>query len=372
MGTDPYSDSILVQRLRKGPKVGIYDLDHTLTGPVASQLKAHELINRHGPMVINTARETGMVMSSRALEASRKHGYRRSAPKLGTDPVSGKRIYAQPESIRKFAGHLNPSAIVGFGGGVLLRQQRDSGYAMDESFSALLGGDNFRTRIMEHLRAIDLEGDLIGSLAVLEDESAFLEGRIDVEPLYWRIQINPKDEVQKTDLKFRIATYLLEIGEYATVKLVDESRPWDNVFTLYIVPKLGTKQAGADHLLRNALTYTSLSVGDLSLTMADDAFTGLRMATDVLPGAKGTFVLPGKAPVAEHLMPSSRNYGKPFAGEDVSWLLERLTPTETEGVYDCFMPGDLPNRRFIIADQAVPGFVAADSILALDERGLLY
>jgi|GEM_PF-5206183 len=362
---------MLVRRLKASTEIGVFDLDHTLTGEKEAQIKAHALINEKGPMVINSARETGMMMSSEALEASRKYGYRRAAPNLHRDPETGLLSYVRPELLERFAGHLNPAAIIGFGGGILLRQQ-DRGYAMDDSFAELLGGYDFRERMLGHLRAIDFEGDLITSLSMLEDDSAFAEGRTDVQPLFWRIQINPKSEAQKTDLKLRISSYLLEIGEYATVDIVDESRPWDNVFAIYIVPKLGTKQASADHLLRSSLSEANVGIPDVNLTLADDAFTGLRMVTDVLPGAKGTFVLPGNAPVARHLIPSSDSYGKPFAGEDVRWLLERLTPTDVAGVYDCFMPRDKPNRRFIIADQAVEGAVAAQSILALDEKGLLY
>ncbi len=365
---NPYSNSLLVRRLGMSPEIGVFDLDHTLTGPKSAQVKAHALINARGPMIINTARETGMVMSSGALEASRKYGYERAAPHLGVDEETGKRTYARPERLDQYAGHLDPAAIIGFGGGVLLRQH-DRGYAMDDSFSSLLGKD-FRKRMRAHLEAIDFEGDLIAYLSPLEDETAFVDGRTDVEPLYWRIQVNPKDEVHKTDLKFRIASYLLAIGEYAAVRIVDESRPGRPCF--YIVPVMGTKEASADHLLRHSLEEARVDIKSVNLTLADDAFTGLHMATDVLPGANGTFILPGKAPVARHLMPSSDVYGKPFVGEDVSWLLERLEPTTQEGVYRCRMPGDMPDRRFVIADQAVPGLVAAESILALDERGLIY
>ncbi len=368
---NPYRSSLLVERMRKGPHVGIYDLDNTLTGCKASQIRAHELIHSKGPFVINTARETGMVMASKALRDSRKYGYTRAPPNLKKDEATDRYSYVPPEHLDRFAGLLNPTAIIGFGGGILLRQQ-EPGYAVDHVFADSLGGAEFRPRMLTHLKSIDLGGDVIGALSLLENDTAFLEGRTDVEPLFWRIQINPKDEAQKTDLKFRIASHLLAVGEYATVDIVDESRPTDGVFTIYLVPRTGTKEASADHLLRSALTESGVSARDLHLTLADDAFTGLRMLTDVLPGAHATFVLPGNAPVARHLMEASSQYGKRFAGEDVSWLLERLTKTDVAGVYHCFMPGEMPNRRFIIADEVVAGNVAVDSILALNERGLLY
>lgn len=359
---------MLVQRMRTSSEIGVFDLDNTLTGPKEAQVKAHAIINARGPMIINTARETGMVMSSGAYNASLKYGYDRAAPHLGIDQETGKCIYERPERLDRYAGHLDPAAIIGFGGSVLLRQQ-DRGFAMDGSHADQLEHD-FRPRMMRHLRAIDFNGDLMGYLSALEDETAFRDGRTDVEPLYWRIQVNPRDEAHKTDLKFRIASHLLDIGEYATVRIVEESRPGKPCF--YIVPEMGTKEASADHLLRRALTEARADLKDVTLTLADDAFTGLRMLTDVLPGARATFILPGNAPVAQHLIPSSELYGKPFVGEEVSWLLERLTPTERPGIYTSFMPGEMPQRRFIIADQVVPNLVAADSICALDALGHLY
>jgi len=71
-------------------------------------------------------------------------------------------------------------------------------------------------------------------------------------------------------------------------------------------------------------------------------------------------------------MSASSDYGKPFAGESVGWLLERLQPAGLEGCYRYPMPDGNPDRTFIIADEAVPGHEAAESILALDAKGMLY
>lgn len=361
---------MLVGQLRTRPEIGLFDLDHTLTGTKRNQIQAHAHITSKGPLVINTARETGMVMSSKALAASRKYGYERPAPRLGVDPQTKRHIYVDPELLEKYAGHLDPAAIIGFGGGALLRQQEDRGFAPDQKLSSLLGGKNFRSWLWRHLKSIDLNRDLLDALSLLEDTKAFAEGRTDVAPLDWRFQVNAKDEREHTDLKFRIASYFDAIGEGDTIRIKDESKPGKPCF--YIVPRLGTKEASADYLLQKALAEAGISVQDVHLTAADDALTGIRMLTDVLVGAPGDFVLPGNAPIAKHLMPSSPEYGKPFAGETVDWLLKLLTATNEEGIYLCRMPNDAPSRRFIIADLACPGTVAVESILALIERGTLY
>ncbi len=367
---NPYKDSLLVRRLRRNPRVSVLDLDNTCTGSETSQIQMHEVAHGNGAVVYNTARETGMVMSSEALEASRKYGYARAAPHLEIDPETGRFVYAKPERVRRFAGHLDPSAIVGFGGSLLLRQP-DRGYAYDGEFSELLGGLDFRKHVRRRFEEIDFNGDLLGALSKLEDDTAFNEGRTDVQPLDWRFQFNPEDEQHKTDLKLRIASHFLEMGERALIDFRDESKPGKPCF--YVVPSLGTKEASADHLLRRALAEARVQPEDVSLTIADDALTGLYMLRDVLPEASAIFVLPGGAPIARHLMASSSLYGTSFAGEDVSWLLERLTPAAaTPGKYEFKMPGDQPNRTFYIADEAVEGRESVDSLLALQARGAIY
>ena len=367
---NPYKDSLLVRRLRRGPHVSVLDLDNTCTGSEASQIQMHEIAHGNGAVVYNTARETGMVMSSEALLASRKYGYTRAAPHLGIDEATGRFVYTKPERVRRLAGHLDPSAIVGFGGSVLLRQP-DRGFAYDHEFSDLLGGQGFRKVVRSRLMEIDFNGDLIGALSELEDDTAFAEGRTDVEPLYWRFQFNPRDEQQKTDLKLRIASHFLEMGERGLIDFRDESKPGKPCF--YLVPSLGTKEASADYLLRKALLEAGVAPEGVTLTIADDALTGLYMLRDVLPEANATFVLPGGAPIARHLMASTSLYGTSFAGEDVSWLLSRLTSVkETPGKYVFKMPGDQPDRTFYIADEVVPGHESVDSLLALQARGDIY
>ncbi len=369
-GFNPYKDSLLVHRLQKKPEVSVLDLDNTCTGPEASQLKMHEIANGAGAVVYNTARETGMVMSSRAFDASRKYGYTRAAPHLDTDSETGKYAYTKPEYLRRFAGHLDPAAIVGFGGGIHLRQP-DRGFAADQAFSKLLGGPDFRKIIRAELEAIDMDGDLIGALSDLEDDGAFAEGRTNVQSLDFRFQFNPRNEQHMSDLKFRIANHFLEIGQRALIDFRDESKPGNPCF--YLVPSLGTKEASADYLLRKALFEARRDPEDITLTIADDAFTGLYMLKDVLPEARETtYILPGGAPVARHLMASSSLYGTLFAGNDVGWLLSRLMPLGPSGHYLFKMPGDQADRRFILADEAVTGHESVDSLLALQARGDIY
>ncbi|MES2668657.1 MAG: hypothetical protein V4644_03140 [Patescibacteria group bacterium] len=359
---------MLVRRLRKKPAVSILDLDNTCTGSEAEQLQMHEAANAAGAVVYNTARETGMVMSSKALEASRKYGYRRAAPNLATDEVTGRYRYEKPERLRQFAGHLDPDAIVGFGGGIRLRQP-DRGYPADETFSALLGGPDFRKDMRHHFESMDIDGDLLGALSELEDGRAFAEGRTNVESLDWRFQFNPRDEQHMTDLKFRIASRLLEVGARKMIDFRDESKPGYPCF--YVVPLLGTKEASADYLLRKAAAEAGLQPEDLRLTIADDAFTGLYQLRDLLPEAPATYILPGGAPVAKHLIPGSSEYGKPFSGNDVGWLLEPITPLPLPGHYVFRMRGDQPDRTFIIADEANER-ISVGSLLALQEQGHLY
>lgn len=367
---NPYKDSLLVQRLRCCSRVSVLDLDNTWTGSEASQIQMHEIAHGNGAVVYNTARETGMVMSSEALQASRKYGYTRAAPHLVIDPETGRYVYAKPERVRRLAGLLDPSAIVGFGGGVLLRQP-DRGYAYDDEFSGLLGRKDFRKIVRRRFEEIDFNGDLLGVLSELEDDTAFGEGRTDVQPLDWRFQFNPRDDQHKVDLKLRIASHFLEMGERGLIDFRDESKPGKPCF--YVIPSSGTKEASADHLLRRALAEAGVRPEDVSLTIADDALTGLCMLKDVLPEAPAIFVLPGGAPVARHLMASSSLYGTSFAGEDISWLLKRLTPIDaTPGKYVFKMPGDLPDRTFYIADEAVEGRESVDSLLALEARGDIY
>jgi hypothetical protein len=160
------------------------------------------------------------------------------------------------------------------------------------------------------------------------------------------------------------------MGERALIDFRDESKPGKPCF--YLVPSLGTKEASADYLLRKALAEAGVRPEDILLTIADDAFTGLYMLKDVLPEARATYVLPGGAPVAQHLMASSSLYGTSFAGEDVGWLLSRLSATKSPGKYLFKMPGDQPDRTFYIADEAAPGHESVDSLLALQAQGEIY
>src|SRR5690606_25130649 len=125
-----------------------------------------------------------------------------------------------------------------------------------------------------HFTAIDSDGDLIGALSELEDDAAFREGRTNVQPLDWRFQFNPESEEQKADLKFRIASHLVAVGERELIDFRDESKPGAPCF--YVVPAHGTKEASADFMLRKALAAAGIDPAAAHLTIADDALTGLR------------------------------------------------------------------------------------------------
>jgi hypothetical protein len=382
---NPYRGSPVVEAFRETGKIAFIDIDGTLTfadddfsGPLAVQ-HLRELLKDAGiPLVFSSARTPELMMSRERHIASIKSGFKRMPALRGPRTETGLRTYTPLENLEEFKPFLDPDGgILGFGTGVF--PCNGTGYTQDSSHAAQTH-IAWRYTVLQALRDLPYADlldfpeafyfDILQYLSPIEDELAYGQARVDVEPLAYRIQFDfESKEDSPTAWKFTKSRFvltklivqkqLLRCG-LLPIQLVDESKPDEGRYTFYLMPGGFSKPELVSHFMTRLCEESGRSIEESSIFIAGDSLTDLPCC-DAAPGARGVFVLAGKSRLGRFFRPRCNDY---FADQDLTWLRKRLKQAGTAGTYKLLpVPGSpTPIRDFIVSDIANPGMRAPQSV----------
>lgn len=203
--------------------------------------------------------------------------------------------------------------------------------------------------------------------APIESMLNFQEGKTDVFPPNFRIQIDASGLEQKEKLLENIRELKnnpdLEPDVHKFVlnlRITDDSNPDKGRFSLYVTPNGGHKARAAETITNNLCKELGITQNLLDVLIAGDSFPDLAMGLYGAMGTKATFVVVGGSRLSEVLTSSQISE---FAGEGLGAIKNRLKETNNNGCYKFRIPifGD---RTVIVADEAFPGKKGPDSIAA--------
>jgi hypothetical protein len=381
MTYDAYNKSYAAKKLRKFPFFASLDLDGTFNfakphqgdawqRELLARKKVREYIEAHGVLGTITLRRPSMILSKHAFEKTRSFGYPEPEAHLGTD-AHGKRIWQDPQTLPELSHVLDWDVIGCVGSGILVRSNDEQGvYCLDTEYHASLGGGNvWRTETMNLLKSIDRQGDMLRHMAPIEDEKNYLEGVTDVAPTPFRIQFNfagseglkQKHELMDRIIDVRLRGELPLLLAARNVVFLDESKPDESTFTVYLLHKHAKKEQKLDHMMKGLSFASSVPIKDMELLIAGDTMTDLRAGIFGGGKAKATFILVGGSRMAPYIV--GDKVGHEFAGESLKWFTRLLNNRRSPGVYEIKVPLR-GQRTVIIGDVAFPGTYGPETILA--------
>jgi hypothetical protein len=384
--TNAYAESDAVRLLRSsaGPiRIAFLDIDSTLTGDAAGVDRVRDQLQSMGYVcAFVTSRTEEMVMSARALRASRKRGELcRPEPHLGRRGEL--RFYQTPERVAP-RGILDGEIIAGSSGSRIYVRQ-GSGYRLDRGFGLVEdeeGGSRSAptraastraapTRLMlapeawreEALGLIaELNGaDPLAEPAGIEWAESYESGSADVFPPDYRIQLHFSSETAKKRFVHSLSCRRRgPWGEFArSLRLLDDSHPAQEHYKAFLLPRWASKARAVTRIVDSLRAH--LPAGrPVDLLFAGDSYPDLEMGLLGAPGCTGTLLLVGGSRLVRDLLSPESSA---FAGEPLTAIKRRLRATDRSGVYRFRVPRHPhAERRVIVADIAFPGCGAVRSI----------
>jgi|GEM_PF-2808342 len=394
--TDPYNHTSCVPKLRDSRTIFLTDLDGTHATKEASFKELGDraavrkfVDDRNFVSVAVTARTPALTMSHSTFLASQKLGFNEAEPHCGMDK-DGRRIYVPPEELPQFAHSLDWDAILGFGSGVFPRNGH--GYLVDREFDNLLNYDHekgkkdvkfyepipWRTAALAFLAAVapDLERT---NYARIEFSKNYHEGKVDVMPLPYRIQLHfegAKGLARMRKLVGDIRNRRNE-GDPLALRLaiVDESKPRESVeestYTIYLLPWAARKERMINRFIPKVTAAANLDQVQNRLFYAGDTPTDLRAGLYAGGYVPLTFLLATGSPLARYLLEQRRSFGE----ESLSFLWEsdwraqpKLIETAQPGVYTCKVPTRRWTNTVVIGDVVYPNMTPPGSVRAFLEE----
>ncbi len=361
-----YEQSELVKNLKKSGKLFAFDIDGTLSvGSLEARENVKKYARERGGLLFASARSPELMISSGVLKNSHEFGFTRPEPHSHFEKNSF--TFAPLETIHEFKDLLDPDAISSFGVGIYLKQ--NSHFVEDRTFTEPSSHDSWsRDKVMILLRHLD-EGDILEYLPVLEHEGMYNQGKVDIIPLPFRIQINfPSLELKLNAMKkieeartssdpeiLRIAQHIIFVDESNPDRIVDGKL--EPRYILYLMPEWATKDKALDHIVRK-IEESGTQVTEVFY--AGDTLTDVRAGVYGGHNTPGTFILVGGSRLSNYIIDPKLDT---FAGESLVWLKQALEKTDKKGVYNFALEHGI-KRRIVIGDEAYPGTIGSDSILA--------
>lgn len=374
--------SVFMRRVEETGRMAFLDIDGTTTGDTWVRSEVREFFEERAAVAFVSARTPELIMSHAVWSRSYEQGtFFRPAPK--PQVVGGAWEFCPIEQLIEFKHLLDTPAILSFGVGNFFRTS-DGSYVRDEAYHRLLGGDDWRHSVaLPFLQSeVDHEGELLSHLTILCKDNSHDLGRADVAPPDFRLDFNFDSLEAKLALTKRIRAMarggvvhngvaVPRSAIAAGIKVVDESHPELSRFTAYLVSKPAVKEKLLRRVIEQACFFSNRPRRELEVFIAGDTLTDFRAG--LLAGwameahaIRGTFFLAGGSRLAPYLVGEQK--GMPFAGESLEWARKRLQeamPGNQPGVYYFRAPwGGNEFRRVIIADEAFPGTIAAESLAA--------
>jgi hydroxymethylpyrimidine pyrophosphatase-like HAD family hydrolase len=308
-----YAQSSIVDKLKKTRRIFFFDIDGTLSyrkpfeknwqQELTARKKIRNILSTY-PTVAITMRTPGLVLDEDSL--------------------------------------LDFDFIAGIGSGISIRHFDH--YVSDEGYIHYLEvNKNWREETLEVLQKLD--PDFVNYLAPIEYPENFEKGITNVYPLPYRIQLNFSGD---KGLSKKMALTKV-IRTHTDLCVIDESRSQEEFYSIYILPKHGSKE--------KTLDYSMTQLGNYDIYIAGDTFVDLRMLACTKLERDITFLLAGGSRITPYLQ------NKTYAGESLDWLKPYLKYEIQSGVYEYTHPLG-GHRTLIIGDVVFPNTIGPETVLA--------
>lgn len=390
---DPYRKASFIHKLQETGTVFLTDLDGTHATALGSLRELEDraavrkfLDEKNFVSGAVTARTPALVMSSSVYRSSRELGHPELEPHCGLD-MHGNRVYVPPEELPFFAYSQDWDMIASLGYGVYPRNGH--GYLMDREFDNLLNYDYVARqparRGYEPLPWRQAALAFIAGVwphardyfAAIEFSHNYREGKTDVMPLPYRIQLEFKGSEgleRMRELRAIIRRQKFENDPVALrMAVIDESKPNTDPdkskYTLYLVPWAARKERMINHFVSKATAAANR--GLKNLFYAGDTPTDLRAGLYARGDGPLTFLLATGSLLAPYLIEQQRHYGEEpldFIWESLKRPTSRLSKTAKKGVYTFKVQTRPWTNLIVIGDERYPGTTAPGSVLAFLEE----
>ncbi len=382
---DSYQHSRLAQKTLQKRFWSIVDLDGTFAaGDPAIRHKVRARLESMGAFLFSTARTPELVMSRRSFELSKAlAGFTRSEPRwLGSDGV----YYENPLDTLP-PEEQDPDAILSFGqgiyiGGIGCELKKCNPYFVDTDYrdkyldpvgpdGSLLGGKPWIELAHDLVHELKLEGNL----AAINCKGARDNANVDEPDFRLQLDFSGANAIEQ---KYKALSLL-----HATPKGplagrfegVDESKPSDNPeesrATLYGMEPRGRKENMINYALSRTCRPLGIDMSQMSGLIIGDTLTDFYAACYAGWDADFTGLIVGGSRLSKCIEEKVN-----FAGVDLRHMHSALIPTDRAGFYKFINPLSRggwmkkgPTRCVILGEQAYPGTVGAETILAyLEDR----
>lgn len=399
---NPYTQASYLDKLRETQTLFLTDLDGTFatrlstTGELGDRAAVRRYLDRHGFVAgAVTARTPALTMSTAIYHASCKNGFTEAEPHWGIDQDK-KRIFVPLEELPFFAHSLDWDMVAGMGSGVFPRNGQ--GYLLDREFDNILNYDyaGYRPAVYGPKQLPKLEEHVpwrqaaLAFLAdnwkqahdhfsALESSENYREGKTDVEPLPYRIQLGFKGVeglARLRGLKDIIRERKSAQDPIAMrMAVADESKPNDDLeqatYTLYLMPYAARKERMINHLIVRSAAAAHVPLAKLRLFYAGDTPTDLRAGLYASGGAPLTFLLATGSILGPYLLERRPYFGNESLGflwESNQRVKRRFAKTDQKGVYTFKVSGRRWVNTIVIGDEKYPGMTPPGSVRAFLEE----
>ncbi len=312
-------------------------LNHTLANRARSLLKEKGYIT-----VLSTSRTEEMLMSSHAYaQSSNLYGFSRPSPRLITK--NGKKEYIPPETYEP-RGILDPEIMIASTGTSIMVKQQDGGYKKDTSYTALLPNPLlWRKSMMKTLDMLNQHHNLY-TYAPIELESNFEDGKTNIFPPDYRIQLYFQSKEQYATFRSLFLSLHLK-----NTYLINESDVTKQSYSVFICAKNGKGEA-ANHVI------SSLQLPMKEVLVVGDSLPDL-LESLLIQAPHATLLLVGRSRIASFI---SNPQETEYAGDDFSDIknnIQNISP----GVYQLQNHNTL--LSIILSDEKTPGLVGPESLI---------
>ncbi len=371
------SKNRLVKRTAETLFWSVVDLDGTFAaGDPAARLKARRMLESVGALLFCTARTPELVMDARAFELSRSlAGFTRSAP---TSLVSDGVYYDDPLTALP-ADQKNPDAILAFGqgiyvGGLAAEASGCGPYFVDTEYKdryldpiasdgTLLAGTSWYELALGLIRELGLEKNLV------------VYKNVDRPDFRLELKFSGPDAVVQKYKALELINANKKGPLVGRLEGVDESKPSEtpdeSQATLYAMPPVARKEDMVNYVLNRICRSLKVDTSQMSGLIIGDTLTDFYSACYAGWDADFTGMIVGGSRISKCIEEKAN-----FAGVDLRHMHSALIPTDRAGFYKFINPlrrgGWIKKgstRTVILGEQAYPGTVGAETILAyLEER----
>ncbi len=376
---DIYHGSPLVEAVRRTGCLVLCDLDGTMTidattlVPRAAEMRVRRevrgMLEELGGLMFVTMRSSELVWSEEIRRNSLEVGYDR--PSARWKKEGGRYVYEDLDVSPYFSSCQDPQGLLAIGDGITIF--KDGLAWKDLEYERLLNRDIPRWHTQVYLFLLsyvnaDTHGDLDRSLSVLEDSLHWLHGKSNVAPLPYRIQMDfvGADGLERKkkiveSIHARRQDPNPEIRKIArALELVDESKPKEDKYTLYVLPRWGTKLRTAHYVLKRIGRALGRPWQGIQLYTFGDTMADYHMLTRGAFANEANGLLVGGSRLAPTLLTPKPHLQ--FAGVPLRWGTRVESNPAWPGDHKFHMPLASP-RRVTLGDVAFRGTRGPETIL---------